>query len=226
MPLAIRLLAALLSPALAAGAIWPEQFGGAPRTALEPAAAADPLLWSELGFQSGERARYGRFAAAAWRFQDATGAMAAFQSRRPEKAARSQLATLAVETGEGALLAHGNYLLRFDGYKPKPEELAALYARLPRLEQSSLPPLMEYLPESGLVLNSGRYIIGPAGLEAFEPRVPPSVAAFHLGSEAQAGVYRTQGGDMKLAIFSYPTPQIAMERVKEFARIPGAVAKR
>jgi hypothetical protein len=40
------------------------------------------------------------------------------------------------------------------------------------------------------------------------------------------GSFGSPAGNMNLAIFNYPTPQMAMERVGEFAKISGAVAKR
>ena len=79
---------------------------------------------------------------------------------------------------------------------------------------------------NGLIPNSERYILGPVSLARFEPRIAPSLAAFHLGTEAQLGRYRTPKGDLTLAIFSYPTPNIARERQEEFPKVPGTIAKR
>ena len=83
-----------------------------------------------------------------------------------------------------------------------------------------------YLPEKQLVSNSERYVTGPVGLEKFSPGISPSTAAFHVGAEAQLAAFQTAKGEMKLAIFSYPTPQIARERLVDFQRISGAMAKR
>jgi len=221
-----RRLIFFLFPAITFAAIWPDQLGPAKRASSQPVDAANSTLWREFGFQQAETARYDNFTATAWRFQDSTGATAAFQGHRPANSRPSNLTRLAVETADGVTLAHGNYLFRFEGYKPKPEELASLFDTLPKLEQSPLPPLMDYLPTENLVPNSERYIIGPASLAAFDSRISPSTAAFHLGAEAQAGAFRAPGGDMKLAIFSYPTPQLARERVQDFQKIPAAVAKR
>jgi hypothetical protein len=52
------------------------------------------------------------------------------------------------------------------------------------------------------------------------------LAAFHLGTEAQLGRYRTPKGDLTLIIFSYPTPNIARERLEEYSKGPGTIAKR
>jgi len=76
------------------------------------------------------------------------------------------------------------------------------------------------------VLNSQRYITGPASLERFFPGLPPAVAAFRYGAEAVTGVYRMPKGDTQMAIFNYPTHQIARERQGEFSQIPGAMVKR
>ena len=74
--------------------------------------------------------------------------------------------------------------------------------------------------------DSERYIIGPASLRKFNPGIPPSVAAFHLGAEAQLGVFHSPKGDMVLTIFNYPTPQIAMQQAASLGKIPGAEVKR
>jgi hypothetical protein len=226
----MKLVAFLLAPALASAAIWPETFGSYKRVTADPGAISEDSLWRELGFQEAEEAGYaapaGKFRAGAFRFQDSTGAMAAFQWQRPADARPSKLGKLAAETPSGLILAHGNYLLRFEGYRPGLAELAPLFGRLPKLEQSSLPNLVERLPVPNLIPNSGRYIVGPAGLAEFEPRVAPAIAGFHLGTEAQAGAYRTPAGEIKLLIFSYPTPQIARERTAEFEKIGGAMVKR
>ena len=123
-------------------------------------------------------------------------------------------------------MAHGNYVLFFDGYKPAAPELEAVVAELRNVDTTALPTLPGFLPSENLVPNSERYILGPVGLAKFDPGIPPSVAAFHMGAEAQLGVFHSPKGDMALAIFNYPTPQIAMQRIGDFEKIPGAVAKR
>jgi hypothetical protein len=226
----MRFFSIFLLPVLAGAAIWPDSFGAYTRVAAKPGAPADVALWNEFGFQDAEEAVYaagaGKMNARAYRFQDSTGAMAAFQWQRPAGATPSALGKLAAETSGGVMLAHGNYLLLFDGYKPQVSELAALFETLPKFENSALPGLIDQIPSAALVPNSGRYVIGPQGLSRFDPRVPPATAAFHMGTEAQSGVYRTPAGEMKLILFSFPTPQIARERVPEFQKIPGAMVKR
>jgi hypothetical protein len=120
-----------------------------------------------------------------------------------------------------ALVVHGNYLLFFSGRKPEAAELGALFDGLRNVDSTVLPTLPGNLPAEERVANSERYITGPASLLKFSPAIPPSVAAFHYGAEGQMGVFHSPKGDMGLVIFSYPTPQIAMQREVEFRGIPG-----
>lgn len=213
--------------------LWPDRFGHFEKVGSRPIPLRDLPVWEEYGFQQAEEADYAgqtpaptKFRARAWRLKDPTGALAAFQWQRPAGAEPSKLGTLAVETGDGAMLAYGNYLFDFQGYKPQVPELEALFERLPRLDQSAIPTLPGYLPIRDLVANSERYVVGPESLAKFLPGIPPSMAAFHLGAEAQLGRYRGPKGEMRLAIFSYPTPQLARERAEAFRSVAGAMVKR
>ncbi len=133
---------------------------------------------------------------------------------------------LAVETPGAFMLAHGNYLLTFSGRKPEQAELEELYQVLPRLEQSSLPILREYLPSQNRIPGSERYVLGPVALERFQPGIAVSTAAFHMGAEAQIGRFRAAHGEITLGVFSYPTPSMARERAEAFQKVQGAVVKR
>ncbi len=223
-------LAVLLLPGLCLAAIWPETLGPYHRTATTAPALADRPVWEEYGLQEAETATYengpSSFTATAYRLTDTTGALAAFDWQRPAQSTVSNAARLAAETANGLTLVHGNYLLSFTGYKPARPELDAVAEALRNVDTTSLPALAGYLPAQALVPNSERYITGPVSLEKFDPGIPPSVAAFHLGAEAQMGVFHSSKGDMALAVFTYPTPQIAMQKVADFAKIPGAAAKR
>ena len=166
-----------------------------------------------------------KYSISAWRFGDATGAMAAFEDLRPPEARKAGLMGLAVETPTDIYVAAGNYLFVFKGYKIKPEELSHVVATVPNYEYSPLPSLPKYLP-SGTNLNSERYILGPASLARYAPAIPPSTAAFHFNSEAQVARYGTQGKETTLVIFSYPSMEMARDRLPHFQQISGAVSKR
>lgn len=219
-----------LLPAFLNAAVWPDQFGAFTKASSKPVEVAGKNIWNEYGLQETEQAEYSlgaeRFTAAAFRFRDPTGALAAFQWQSPAGATPSTLGKYAVETPQAALVAFHNYLFRFDGRKPQVAEMGPMLGVLPRLDQSPVPSLPGFLPSENLVPGSMRYVIGPASLEAFEPRIQPSLAAFHLGTEAQLARYKTQGGDLALAIFSFPTPDLARECVAEISKLPGAMVKR
>jgi hypothetical protein len=94
--------------------------------------------------------------------------------------------------------------------------LKAVLGSLQHVDHSAFP--IFYLPEPGFVLNSDRYITGPAGLEAFLPGIPASAIAFQLGAEIQSAVFHNPKGDLILAVVNYPTPQIAMKQLAEFEK--------
>ncbi len=232
----IRFGIALVVPALAMAttamaAIWPDDLGTFHRASTQAVTpSADRAIWDEYGFQEGESARYQgageQFTATAYRFQDPTGAMAAFEWLRPADATPSGLAKLAATTSTGSIVAHGNYVLRFEGYHPAAPFLTTIIQGLKQVDSSPLPALVDYLPSQDLAPNSERYIEGPAGLQRFAPGIPPSTAAFHLGAEAQLGDFHATGGDLKLVIFNYPTPQIARQQTGQFQKIAGTMVKR
>jgi len=220
----------LLAPALCMGAILPDTIGPYHQAGTTAVTVADKPLWDEYGLRAAESTVYvdgaSKFTVTAYQLQDSTGAMAAFEWQRPEKARDSKLAPLAVETPKDLLLAHGNYILNFAGYKPQPPELEQLYGGLKNVDLTSLPTLPGHLPDEDVVAGSERYVIGPEGLAKFDPGIPPAVAAFHLGAEASIATFHSSKGDLRLAIFEYPTFQIAMQRIVDFQKLPGAVAKR
>jgi hypothetical protein len=215
---------------LLGAAILPDTIGAYHRAAAQKLKLDDLPLWEEYGLKESESAIYEnggqKFVVDAYRLQDTTGAMAAFQWQRAADSKPSTLAPMAAETADSAVLVHGNYVLRFTGRKPEPAELAALYDGLRNVDTTLLPPLPQYLPAQDRVPNSERYITGPAGLQKFNPSIPPSLAGFHFGAEAQMGVFHNLKGDLTLAVFNYPTHQIAMQKEGEFAKLAGAMVKR
>jgi uncharacterized protein DUF6599 len=218
---------ALLLPALGTAAIFPDPLGTYKRVSTQAVnPTVDRAIWDEYGFRDGETARYegpdGKFTATAYLLQDPTGALGAFEWIRPADAKPSAIAKLSAETATGTMLVHGNYLFQFEGFHPAAPLLDQLVGGLKQVDNSSLPALLDYLPSRDLGLNSERYIEGPAALQKFYPGIPPSAAAFHLSAEAHMGSFN----GMKMAIFDYPTPQIARQQTAEFQKIGGAVVKR
>jgi Family of unknown function (DUF6599) len=212
-------------------AIFPEHLGTYQRSAPKTIGIPDQELYDEYGLEATESADYtspGKkpIAATAWRLHDSTGALALFDSRRPPGATPSNFAQLAVHTSDGTIFVFGNYVFQFTGGMFDQPTLNELYSQLARVENAPLPALSTFLPQGGLVANSERYILGPVSLQRVEPGIPPSVAGFRMGAEAQFGEYQTPKGLLKLIIFDYPTPSMAREQAAEFQKIPGAVIKR
>jgi hypothetical protein len=220
----------LFLPLAAGAAIFPDHIGTFDKGSPTALTIPDRALFDEFGLEATEQADYKsgdqHFKATAWRFKDSTGGLAFFQAHRPSGATPAPVAKLAAATSDGTIFAYGNYVFQFTGTVPPAADLQPVYAQLPKLEQSPLPALMSFLPSAGLIPNSERYVLGPVSLERFEPRIPPSIAAFHLGTEAQLGKYKSPKGPLNLAIFDYPTPSLARERLLEFQKIPGAMVKR
>ena len=212
---AVILSSFLLLAATAQAGIWPEQFGPGKRTAVSGANVTNQKLWSEYGLQESEKASYASdtepFTATAYRLQDSTAALAAFQWQRPKDAKPSALGKLAAETADGLTIAHGNYLLVFQGTKPLISDLERLYQSLPKLDEGPLPALTGYLPSQDLVPNSERYVTGPVGLATFYPgveagdgRLPPGLGS--PNRNVPVGRRGDQAGDLFLP-HSEPRPR-------------------
>jgi hypothetical protein len=226
----MKFFAILLLPTLAGAAILPDAIGAFHRVATSQPAIAARDLWDEYGLRDYESGAYengaAKMTATAYQLQDSTGAMAAFDWLRPATSKVSRAATYAAETSAGLLVVRGSYLLTFEGYKPTNSDVDAVVGGLRNMDSTPFPTLPGYLPTQDLAPNSERYISGPLGLAQFDALVPPSVAAFRYASEAIVGIFHSPKGDITLAVFNYPTPQIAMDRVAAFQNIPGAMAKR
>lgn len=224
------LVPGLFLPALTSAAILPAAIGAYHRVSNSQPTIANRDLWDEYGLRDYESGVYengaSKMTVTAYQVQDPTGAMAAFDWIRPKNSKPSKAAEYAAETPDELMLVRGNYVLDFQGARPTDLEIATLAGSLPVMDTSAFPTLPGYLPTQDLVPNSERYIQGPIGLAQFNGAIPPSVAAFRYSAEAVLGTYHGAKGDAVLAIFSYPTPAIARDRLTEFENIPGAMAKR
>ena len=225
-----KLLVSLVLPALAWSSVWPAGFAGWRKVSSAPAEITDRPLWDEYGLAEAETARYeagGRtIEATAWKMGDSTGAFAAFQWQQPAGARSLEIGQAAAGTASETLVVEGSYLLRFQGFRPKPGELRALAATLPGMRHTTLPVVAGFLPPTGRIAGSERYLLGPVGLEKFFPGIPAAEAGFDFSGEAEAGRFRTRAGEAGMAVFYYPTPAIARQQFARFEKIPGVYARR
>lgn len=225
-----------LLPVLAFPSILPDTIGQWKRGDVTAAAVPDAKVWGEYGLQESESAPYTdaakKFSITAYRFSDSTGAYAAWMSDRPADAKKFETDGIGVETATEQYIAVGNLLLVFHDYKPNKEELAHIFLTAPHYSHTPLPTLPGFMP-SGAVANSERYVVGPESLAKYASVIPPSTAAFHFGSEAEAGEYpassRAKGASKlstTLVVFNFPGIEMAQKQYPLFEAVPGTVAKR
>ena len=199
----------LLLSAAAGAAVLPAQLGSNARATDAPLQiGTDKTIWDEYGLTAAEQASYGRFTITAYRFKDPTGAWAASEWL--------------------SAIPFGNYVVACSGECPASAQLIKwLTGWTPAgLDQGPYPLLSGWLPSAGLVPHSQRYILGPASLAAFAPKIPAAAAGFEFSAEAQAAQYRRGGHDETLIVFSYPTPGIARQQLAKLANVSGATTKR
>ena len=201
---------------------------------LERVAGAQAALLREYGAQRAEQAGYFNYGEGdagggvkVYEMKDRSGAYGAFTLIRGQFARPVKLG----EAGAWGSDAHtrfmycftfyqSNYLVRVFAPDDDADELARLadYLRVQAGPQPSLPTLPRYLPREGFVEGSDRYLLGPLALAEVAPLAPGDWAGFAYGAEAELGRYRVVGGEAILLLLSYPTPQIAAARLRDFER--------
>ncbi len=242
---------AFFLPGLLAGAILPEYVGTYKKVSTAPITLEHQPVWNEYGLQDSEQAVFElngkKLNVEAYRMQDSTGALAAWQWKRtagarsinarlsdvkPSDARLAEakiqdLSKLSSLTTNGLAIALGNHLLILDGYIPTADELANVFRSLPFQQSGPLPTLPDHLPATNLIANSERYVSGPASLQLFSPEISSTTAAFHLGTEGQLATYKTASGEpLRMEIFTFPTPDSARERAADLQKTPNSIVKR
>jgi hypothetical protein len=225
--------------ALSWGAIWTDRLGDFTRQSATPTTLPNNALAEEYGLESAERAEYQagsrKFTATAYQTADSTGATALYQSLQPEgarpsefevKAVEEEFALASVEASTTTVVHYQNYVIVFEGDRPTWQVVKDYLGYAPKLGISTPPPLPGYLPKENLVPGSERYILGPVSLGLYLKEVPPGVAAFSMGAEAQVAEYAEGENRLKLAVVSYPTPQMARKKLEEYQTLGSPVLKR
>jgi hypothetical protein len=188
--------------------------------------AADEGLWHEFGLEAKTVARVGPADATIYRMKDLTGAVAAWEWQRAADSRPCELDAFCSSDGKGLWLASANYMVEINGPVTKPQWDAFLRT-LPNRHDSSLPALLTYVPRKNLVPNSARYVLGPESLRAFAPQLASVKPGFEQGAEAQVAEYRSGSGDpLHLALFYYPTPEMARIHLVQFKQLSDVKVKR
>jgi hypothetical protein len=237
-----RLLAALmvlfagLLPASAAtpkgksDSLLPDAFAGwqmtVPALISANPAAADKInseLLKEYGFNDFEDASYTRtdrtMRVKAIRFKDASGAYGAFTFYKTPEMQTEKIGDQAASANQRVLFYRGNVLVQvvLDRVTPmSAAELRELAGNIPLATGSArnLPSLPLYLPRPGYVPNTAKYVVGPLGLANIGAPISSDEVEFERGAEVAQGQYNSGRGTATLTLISYPTPQIAGERLR------------
>jgi hypothetical protein len=85
---------------------------------------------------------------------------------------------------------------------------------LPAGNTRNLPVLPQYLPKSGYVKNTAKYVVGPVGLDKISAPLSAQLVDFNASAEVALGAYQTSGGVATLMLIAYPTPQLAAEHLR------------
>lgn len=210
----------------------PQNFSGWQKkissTSSDPAQAdaANAGVLREFGFTQVESATYVRngrkLQIKAASFADNAGAFGAFSFYRQPEMQPGQLGDFAVSDNEHVIFVRGNTLVQAAFERPSAMSAAELRSLDGELRTSAsaasagAPPLLDYLPGEGLQPASPRYILGPQAYasSSLQSPLPASLVDFTRSPEIAAGRYTTPEGDATVLVIEYPTPQIALERVR------------
>lgn len=190
---------------------------------LESLAPAEAAILREYGCLSAETAAYrrgaNRWQVTVFRMQDRTGAYGAHTLLRGVGPVLSA-GEAGTRTAARVSFYQGNYFAWADPLADESalEALADALAGLPE-RVASLPILESFLPAGGLVRGSKQYFLGPRALSSVFAPAPGDWVGFAYGAEVQLARYRLAGAEAILLLISYPTPQIAADRVRAFGQL-------
>lgn len=219
------------APASAPSSVLPVQFAGwrvkdSVTKSSDPVAAdeANAAVLKEYGFQRLEKATYTRddgrtLEIKAAVFEDASGSYGAFTYYKTPEMSNEKIGNQASSLGNRVLFYESNILVDavFDKLTVmSAAELRELAGLLPQPPPNArnLPPLPTYLPKSGYRKNTAKYIMGPITLDRVGSPLPTALVDFKSGAEVVLGKYSVAAGDATLMLISYPTPQIAIEKLR------------
>jgi hypothetical protein len=189
--------------------------------------ADDQALWREFGLTDTQTIQQGPRTVTAYHMKDLTGALAAWQWQRTAADHACNVTPFCAQNSTRMLISEDNYLLSLDGPAITAVQLAALLKTLPNVRDTSLPAILTFIPRNGLVPNSSRYILGPESLGAFAPELSGVKPGFDEGAEAQTAQYDLGRNEhVQLAIFYYPTPEMARLHTLEFKALRNVHVKR
>jgi hypothetical protein len=191
-------------------------------------AADDAALWNEFGLVHSEAANHGKLAYTAYRMKDLTGALAAWEWQRSANSQGCDLAPFCTRDANRTIIFQNNYVVAFNSASPAKADVEGVLEGLPNQKDTTLPAILTFLPRQGLVPNSAKYVLGKTSLQTFAPELATADPGFEQGAEAQVAYYTLPNTNTlaRLAIFYYPTPEMARLRTVDFKLLPNVHVKR
>jgi Family of unknown function (DUF6599) len=190
--------------------------------------ADDNALWREYGLVHSTTTPLGKLSVTSYQMKDLTGALAVWEWLRSADSRPCDLAPFCTRDPNRVVLWDDNYVVTFAGGIPTKAAVDSVLNALPDKRDTALPAIFTFLPHEGLVPESARYVLGPESLKAFAPQLASANPGFQEGAEAQVAEY-TIAHDSKplhLAIFYYPTPEMARLHALAFKPLPDTHVKR
>lgn len=188
----------------------------------------DQALWREYGLVHTAATKLGKLSVTSYELKDLTGALAVWEWLRSPSGKSCDLAAYCTRDVNRTVVWDDNYVLVFEGGIPTKTQAASILKAVPNKRGTSLPAILTFLPQQGLVPNSARYVLGTDSLKAFAPELASAQPGFSEGAEAQVAEYMVgkDSNPIHLAIFNYPTPEMARLHSVNFKLLPAVRVKR
>src|ERR1700683_415564 len=157
-----------------------------------------------------------------YRLKDPSGAYGLYSYLREADMRRVNITEHSSLSSKRALILEGDNVIDVAGrnLSPLTEDLKYLAsAMVPTTDVGPYPVLYGHLPQTGLILGSDRYVLGPLALHELFPVAGGDWLGFNEGAEAEVAKYRTPDGEMTLLLADFPTPQAAQRKLRDFAQI-------
>jgi hypothetical protein len=219
--LAVAVFAASPAPFLPKAFAGWQQESGTVKTSSNPADADanDAAVLKEFGFTDVEFATYSKDAdrkltVRAARFQDATGAYGAYCLYSQPGMQTEEIGRHGESAGDRVLFMEGNIVVeaKFDRVSVmSAAEMRELASDLPTpaANLAQPPGLPRWLPQPSFIEHSVKYAVGPKSYDQIGSPLPPSAIDFTKSPELLTALYKSDEGEARLTLISYPTPQIA-----------------
>lgn len=190
--------------------------------------ADDQSLWREYGLVRTFPSHLGQLNVITYQMKDLTGALAAWEWLRSPASRPCDLADFCTRNQNQIVLWDDNYVVTITNGTPSKAAVNSLLKALPDKRDTALPAIFTFLPHQGLVPESARYVLGPESLKTFAPELASSDPGFKQGAEAQIAEYAIANDPtpLRLAIFYYPTPEMARLHSLALKLLPNTHVKR